>query len=111
MTIIFGEMTTIISTAHPIRIAYHKIAEGWAYMRNEPSVGRIALAKAAWAIGGGATVYMLTLLGEEMMPGAQAAGISILFSGTSPRLPLYVPLAEPKAATRLPSARMLSSWI
>ncbi len=64
---------------HPVRIAYKKIAEGWDYMRHVPNVGRIALAKATWAVGGGATVYMLTLLGEEMMPEAQAAGIGILF--------------------------------
>jgi hypothetical protein len=62
-----------------IRTAYKKIGEGWAYIRGEPSIGRIALAKATWAVGGGATVYMLTLLGQEVMPEAQAAGIGVLF--------------------------------
>ncbi|MEM8485701.1 MAG: MFS transporter [Bacteroidota bacterium] len=62
-----------------IRSAYKEILEGWAYMRAVPRVGRIALAKATWAVGGGATVYMLTLLGQEVMPGAEAAGIGVLF--------------------------------
>ncbi len=62
-----------------IRSAYREIAEGWSYMRAVPRVGRIALAKATWAVGGGATVYMLTLLGQEVLPGAEAAGIGVLF--------------------------------
>lgn len=68
------------STGEPIiRTAYNKIAEGWAYMRRDLGVGRIALAKATWAVGGGATVYMLTLLGQEVLPNAEAAGIGALF--------------------------------
>lgn len=62
-----------------IRTSYKEILEGWSYMRAVPKVGRIALAKATWAVGGGATVYMLTLLGQEVMPGAEAAGIGVLF--------------------------------
>ncbi len=59
--------------------AYHEILEGWGYMLKNPRVGRIAFAKATWAVGGGATVYMLALLGQEVMPSAEAAGIGILF--------------------------------
>ena len=71
--------TAQIVPGNPIRSAYQEIIEGWSYMRREPRIGRIALAKATWAVGGGATVYMLTLLGQDVMPGATAAGIGILF--------------------------------
>ena len=62
-----------------IRSSYKKIAEGWSYMLSNAHVGRIALAKATWAVGGGATVYMLTLLGPSILPGAEATGIGTLF--------------------------------
>ena len=45
--------------------AARKIAEGWRHLQAVPRVGRIALAKATWAVGGGATVYMLALLGDS----------------------------------------------
>ncbi len=64
---------------HLVTSAYREIAEGWSYMRREPRVGRIALAKATWAIGGGAMVYMLALLGQDVLPDAQATGIGLLF--------------------------------
>ena len=60
--------------------ALREIAEGWRYMRAVPRVGRIALVKAVWAIAGGALVYSLTLLGNEVAPQALAAGIGILFA-------------------------------
>ena len=60
--------------------AIHKVLDGWGHLRAAPRIGRIAFAKAAWAAGGGALVYMLALLGEEITPGAQAVGIGILFS-------------------------------
>lgn len=61
------------------RAAYKSIGESWAYMIREPRIGRIAFAKAAWAVGGGATVYMLTLLGSDIFPGVEATGIGTLF--------------------------------
>ena len=76
---VIPQQTEIPSDKSLIRSAYGEIKEGWLYLRNESRIGRIALAKAAWALGGGATVYMLTLLGQEALPFAQAAGIGILF--------------------------------
>ncbi|MFK7843917.1 MAG: MFS transporter [Rhodothermales bacterium] len=73
------QTTDTVANGNLIGSAYKEIMEGWAYMRSEPKVGRIALAKATWAVGGGATVFMLTLLGQQVMPSAQAAGIGILF--------------------------------
>jgi MFS family permease len=53
--------------------------EGWRYLRRHPAVARMALAKATWAVGGGALVYMLALVGEELLPGAPAVGIGLLY--------------------------------
>jgi MFS family permease len=63
-----------------VRTALREMADGWGFLRAEPRVGRIALAKMTWAIGGGALVYALTLLGDEVAPHALAAGIGILFA-------------------------------
>ncbi|MDX1545572.1 MAG: MFS transporter [Rhodothermales bacterium] len=63
-----------------LRTAAREILDGWRRMRAVPRVGRIALAKASWAVGGGACVYLLTLLGDEIAPEALAAGIGVLFA-------------------------------
>ncbi|HEX9660303.1 MAG TPA: MFS transporter [Rhodothermales bacterium] len=63
-----------------VKQAYEDVLAGWRYMRDYPRVGRIALAKAAWALSGGGLVFMLTLLGSEVMPAAPAVAIGILFS-------------------------------
>jgi MFS family permease len=61
-----------------LRQVYREFIEGWRYLADHAPIARMALAKAAWAMGGGATVYMLTLLGQRMMPGTYAAGIGAL---------------------------------
>ncbi len=63
-----------------LRTAAREIWDGWQRLRAVPRVGRIALAKATWALAGGALVYLLTLLGEQIAPEALAAGIGILFA-------------------------------
>lgn len=62
-----------------LRSAAREIADGWHHVRTHPRIGRMSLAKASWALGGGALVYMLTLLGDRVAPGALAAGIGVLF--------------------------------
>ncbi len=64
----------------PIASAFAEIGAGWRHMLRNPPIGRIAFAKAGWALGGGALVYMLALLGEELYPAAPAIGIGILYS-------------------------------
>ena len=54
--------------------------DGWRHMRAHPEIGRIAFAKATWALGGGALVYMLALMGEEVAAAAPAVGIGILYA-------------------------------
>ncbi len=62
-----------------LRSAAREIIEGWQHLRAHPRIGRIALAKATWAVGGGSLVYMLALVGDRIAPGALAAGIGVLF--------------------------------
>jgi MFS family permease len=62
-----------------LRSAAREITEGWQHLRAHPRIGRIALAKATWAVGGGALVYTLALVGDQIAPGALAAGIGVLF--------------------------------
>jgi MFS family permease len=62
-----------------LRSAVREITEGWRHLRTHPRIGRIALAKATWAVGGGSLVYMLALVGDQIAPGALAAGIGVLF--------------------------------
>jgi len=76
--------TTIPQDTEPskqplLQAATREIAEGWQHLRTHPRIGRIAFAKATWAVGGGALVYLLTLLGDKLTPGALAAGIGVLF--------------------------------
>lgn len=63
-----------------LRTAFGEIVDGWRHLRRHPRIGRMALAKGTWAVAGGALVYMLTLLGERLSPGAHAIGIGVLFA-------------------------------
>jgi MFS family permease len=60
--------------------ALRDIVAGWRHLIENPHVGRIAFAKAAWAIGGGGLVFMLVMIGEDLFPGAPALGIGLLYS-------------------------------
>jgi MFS family permease len=62
-----------------LRTAARQIWDGWRHLTTHPRIGRIALAKASWALGGGGLVYMVVLLGDEVTPGAVAAGIGVLY--------------------------------
>ena len=63
-----------------IRAAARQIADGWGYLREHPSVMRMTWAKATWALGGGALVLFLALLGDTLFPSAQTTGIGVLFA-------------------------------
>ena len=54
--------------------------DGWRYMGIHPEIGRMAFAKATWALGGGALVYMLAMMGEEVASTTPAVGIGILYA-------------------------------
>lgn len=60
--------------------AVQDIAAGWRYMLEHRHVGRIALAKTAWVLGGGGAVFMLTQLGEHVVPTDFPLGIGLLYA-------------------------------
>ncbi len=69
-----GGLAGLVSAAH------HEIVDGWSQMVRRPRIGRIALTKTAWSLGGGGLVYLLTLLGERLTPAAPALGIGLLYA-------------------------------
>ncbi len=71
---------TARATGVRIGTALREVVDGWRHLTGHPRIGRIALAKASWAVGGGALVYMLALLGEAVSPERGAAGIGILYA-------------------------------
>lgn len=63
-----------------VRSGLRQIAEGWRYLRERPAVGRVALSKATWGLGGGGLVFALALLGDGLFPSAGTTGIGLLFA-------------------------------
>ena len=63
-----------------VRSGLRQIADGWRYLRQRPAVGRIALLKATWGLGGGGLVFALALLGDGLFPSAGTTGIGLLFA-------------------------------
>jgi MFS family permease len=63
-----------------IRTAHRQVVDGWKHMWRHPRIGRIALTKTAWAIGGGGLVYMLALFGQRIMPEAPAVGLGWFYT-------------------------------
>ena len=63
-----------------VRAGLSQIVEGWRYLRERPAVGRIAFAKATWAVGGGGLVLALALIGDRLFPSAGTTGIGVLFA-------------------------------
>jgi MFS family permease len=84
VSVVFILGTTIPQDTAPAeaslwRSAIREITDGWRHLHAHPRIGRFAFAKAAWAVSGGALVYMLALLGDRIAPSALAAGIGVLF--------------------------------
>ena len=74
------ERTPEAAEGSAVGIAARQIAAGWRYLRERPEVGRMALAKATWGVGGGGLILALTLVGDRLFPGGATAGIGILFA-------------------------------
>ena len=56
-----------------------EIWSGWKYILSKPPIRRVVLAKAMWASGGGAQVFLRLLMGNVAGFGDVAAGIGILY--------------------------------
>lgn len=74
-----------------IKMALREIGDGWIHIKDNSPIRRVVFAKAMWAAGGGAQVFLLILIGMEAGFGSVAAGsIGILYmargfgSGTGP---------------------------
>ena len=72
-------------------MALREIGDGWIHIKDNAPIRRVVFAKAMWAAGGGAQVFLLILIGMEAGFGSVAAGsIGILYmargfgSGTGP---------------------------
>lgn len=63
-----------------VRVAARQIWDGWQYLRRRPDVGRMALAKASWGVGGGGLILALALVGDQLFPGVGTTGIGVLFA-------------------------------
>ena len=68
-----------IQRSFSTRAMLSEIVSGWSYILSMPSIRRVVLAKAMWASGGGAQVFLLILIGKEAGFGDVAAGIGILY--------------------------------
>lgn len=75
-----GEAGAGIPGGSVIRRAVDGILGGWRYILAHPRVARMALVKTAWSTGGSGLVYMLALLGKQLMPAAPAVGIGLLYA-------------------------------
>ncbi len=60
--------------------ANRDIALGWRRMRERLEVGRISIAKAVWALGGGGLIFTLALVAAVMMPDAPDVALGWLFA-------------------------------
>ena len=61
------------------RSGFSDIAAGWNYVRKTPEIRRIIGLKGAWAVGGGAQVFLLVLIGDAVQFGQVATGIGLLY--------------------------------
>ena len=69
-----------VGDAPLLESAVGQIVSGWRYLIRRPDVGRIALAKCTWTLGGGGLIYLATLAGEQLVDGRAALGIGLVFS-------------------------------
>ncbi len=63
-----------------VRTAIEGILSGWRYVIGHPHIARAIMVKPAWSIAGSALVYMLALLGTQLMPAAPSIGIGMLYA-------------------------------
>ena len=61
---------------------FRDIFAGWGFILKRPEIGRITCAKGSWAVGGGAQIFLLIIIGMEADFGdisTGAAGIGVLY--------------------------------
>lgn len=77
---VIPQFTYVSSETSLLRSAHQEVMDGLRHIRRHPAIRRMATTKAVWAMGGGALVFLLALLGESVNPGAASVSIGILFA-------------------------------
>ncbi len=77
---VIPQFTYVSSETSLLRSAHQEVVDGLRHIRRHPAIRRMATTKAVWAMGGGALVFLLALLGESVNPGAASVSIGILFA-------------------------------
>jgi len=73
-----GRQTSLVVQA--LDTARVDLVEGFAWLKANPFVLKLTMAKTAWAVGGAALVYFLTQLGPVLTPADTALGIGLLYA-------------------------------
>ncbi|MEO1631580.1 MAG: MFS transporter [Bacteroidota bacterium] len=69
-----------VPPGNPVKVAVAKVTEGWRHLYRHPRIGRIALAKATWGVGGGALMLALVLIGGQLVPGKPDLGTGLAYA-------------------------------
>jgi len=77
---VIPQFTYVSSDSSLFRTAHKEVMDGLRHIRRFPAIRRMATTKAVWAIGGGALVFLLALLGESVNPDSASVSIGILFA-------------------------------
>lgn len=77
---VIPQFTYVSSEKSLIRSAHQEVMDGLRHIKRHPAIRRMATTKAVWAMGGGALVFLLALLGESVNPEAASVSIGILFA-------------------------------
>ncbi|NBW93025.1 MAG: MFS transporter [Bacteroidetes bacterium] len=77
---VIPQFTYVSSGESLVRTAHREVMDGLRHIKRFPAIRRMATTKAVWAMGGGALVFLLALLGESLNPEAASVSIGILFA-------------------------------
>ena len=77
---VIPQFTYVKSEESLWRSAHREVMDGLRHIKRYPAIRRMATTKAVWAMGGGALVFLLALLGESVNPEAASVSIGILFA-------------------------------
>lgn len=76
---VIPQSTSAAAAGSLLRSALRDVTDGWRHLLAHPPIARMAIAKAAWSVGGGGLVYMLALLGENLSGTTAAVGMGLLY--------------------------------
>lgn len=77
---VIPQFTYVSRDTSLLRTAHREVMDGLRHIQRHPAIRRMATTKAVWAMGGGALVFLLALLGESISPETSSISIGILFA-------------------------------